>query len=394
MSNSKINGHIEIKDKRDCCGCTACESRCPVNAICMKEDDEGFLYPYVDINKCVNCGLCLQVCPLAEDNRNSEPLEIYAVKNAREEIREKSTSGGLFSAIARKILDEGGVVYGAAFKDDFTVKHIRADRNSRDKLTGSKYVQSDMQGIYRQVKADLAENKKVLFSGTPCRVDGLNKYLADIDRANLFTTDLICHAVPSPKIWKDYLEYITGNNAEKIMGVNFRSKKTSGWHNSTVRITGCDGEVIIDEKQNENFYYQMFFNHLIIRPGCYKCKYANLNRCGDITIGDYWGVENHYKWFDDDKGVTLAMLNTEKGREMFGDISGKCEFIPVEKEKCLQPPLLNPARPYPGREQFWEAYHSQGLAFAGKRIGLLPKSSADKVKILIFKIKSKLLNRK
>ena len=385
-----VKNHICIADKADCCGCTACYAICPHDAITMQAGAEGFQYPAVDEKKCVNCGLCIKTCPIRTGNQNEKTDSFYAVKHLQEEIRENSSSGGAFTAFAQTVLEHDGVIYGAAFDENFTVKHIRAEDQSWTALRTAKYVQSDMGDIFQRVKADLKDGREVLFSGTPCQIDGLRNYLKRVDTTRLITVDLICHGVPSPSIWRDYLSYISGNDPQSVGKINFRNKKGCGWHNSTVKITGTDGSVLVNQSQSQALFYKLFLNHVILRPSCFACQYANLKRAGDITIGDYWGVEKYHPELDDDRGISLVMINTPKGHRFLQNVKN-CQVVPVAEEECMQPNLKAPAEDFGEQDVFWRTYRKYGFAAACKRMGYLEKNLPDKLLVLYLKVRDKLV---
>lgn len=378
--------HIIINDKERCCGCTACYSACPQNAIGMFEDEEGFQYPKVDKNKCIDCGLCIQRCPLHTGNHAPETQYFYAVKHRQETVRAASSSGGVFSALAENIIGRSGIVYGAAYDADFNVCHIRTCGDDWKKLRSSKYVQSNMGDTFSHVKEDLKEGNDVLFTGTPCQIAGLKKYLSGVDTTKLLTVDLICHGVPSPGVWQDYLKTLKKKSTQEIGKINFRNKEGCGWHRSTLRIESPTGEVIVEQSHKEGFFSQLFFNHLIIRPSCFSCQYANINRVGDITIGDYWGVENAHPELDDNKGLSLVMANTPKGRNALEAVNSACEIIPVSQKTCMQPQLQEPARRYGGRDRFWWTYRRFGLEIAGKNAKLLPVKKWESPLLFLIRI--------
>lgn len=386
MSLENKPNHIVVADKKTCCGCTSCYAACPKDAIRMCEDDEGFKYPVVDEGKCIECGLCMKRCPILVGNHNEKTAHLYAVKHKQEDDRAASSSGGVFSAIAQGIVDGGGVVYGAAYDQEFNVSHIRTEDHDWQKLRTSKYVQSDMGDTFARVKEDLKAGREVLFTGTPCQVDGLKSYLNGTDTTKLITCDLVCHGVPSPKIWKDFLKYTTEKCGKEIAKINFRNKKDWGWHNSTLRIESTDGAVIADQTQSEGFYFKLFLSHRILRPCCFSCLYANLNRPGDITIGDYWGVEKHHPDWDDDKGLSLVMANSSKGLDLIAKISDACKVLPVLEEECMQPNLKGPSVDYGGRDFFWQTYKKHGLEYAGKQIGVLNTNQWEHMWFLLSKV--------
>ena len=349
----------------DCCGCSACASCCPAGAVRMCADQEGFLYPQVDPEKCIDCGLCEQVCPLKDAGRNvgrREPIRIFAVKNRDAAARMQSASGGAFPLFAAWMEKEGGVIYGAAYDQDFRVCHQRAEGPGEwKKFCTSKYVQSAMEDCFAQVKMDLEAGRPVLFSGTPCQVQGLKNYLKDVDTGKLLTCDLICRAVPSPLVWETWLGSIREQISGPVSKINFREKARTGWHNNSLTLTGKDGQVLYSETHGQNAFSKVFFQGLITRPACYHCAFASFERPGDITLGDYWGVEKNTPEFDDDQGISLVMCNTEKGLDVWDQVSAGAESFCVSKEQCRQPALEKPQEEPEGRKAFWEAYQKQGL---------------------------------
>lgn len=384
---------ILYQSKSDCCGCTACYSVCPVNAIRMTSDDEGFQYPVIDQHICVNCKKCESVCPLKTNNGNSEPIIIYAAKNKQDTERASSSSGGIFSLLAKYTQLKGGVIYGAAFDKCFVVRHMRAeDVGGWKKFCVSKYTQSDMGNTFQSVKSDLRKGKLVLFSGTPCQVDGLKRYLQN-DRVScerLITCDIVCHGTPSPQVWRDYINYLSRINKCRIGSVSFRDKESLGWHNSTLTIKNEKGQTILSETHKENFYSQLLFCHYILRPSCFKCKYASFSRPGDFTLGDFWGIEKKFAQFDDDKGISLVMVHTDKGQKIWQEIQNDTVFFSVTEEQCVQPNLVEPSIENPDRGNFWDWYKRYGLRRTGQKMGYLPASKAEKGLLFIYRVVNKL----
>lgn len=301
---------IQIKDKADCCGCTACASICPKDAITMEPDTLGFKYPKVDLDKCIDCGLCEKVCAFNDNydkSLNLKEPEIYAARHKDIHEIETSRSGAAFIAISDYILENGGIVYGVGYKDHFRVAHKRATtKEERNEFKGSKYVQSDLDGIFRQVKEDLKQGNTVLFSGTPCQTAGLNSYIGNKLRENLVLVDIVCHGVPGPYMWRDYLDYLEKKQGSKICWVNFRDKQEYGWaaHKETFKFVKGEGKM--------SFTY-LFYQNIMFRHSCGKCHFANTQRPSDITIADFWGWEKTDPEFNkDNKGVSLVLVNTEK----------------------------------------------------------------------------------
>ncbi len=378
--------------KYGCCGCSACYSVCPVNAISMKEDEEGFKYPHIDQNACISCNQCESVCPLKKENSKLNPIHIYAAKNKNEDVRRKSSSGGMFSLIANYVESKNGVIYGAAFDDNYNVLHMRAENTEKwKKFCVSKYVQSDLNDTFCDINKDLKSGRKVLFSGTPCQVDGLKRYLekTKTDTDNLLTCDIVCHGTPSPKVWGDYLEYLHNRYDKKIGFVSFRDKEKQGWHNSKLTIKDNKWNTILSEVHAENFYSQLLFRHYILRPSCHHCKFANFHRPGDFTLGDFWGIEKNFPKFDDDKGISLVMVNTKKGTDIWNIIHNDAECFEVTQEQAVQPNLVEPSQENSSRESFWNWYNKYGLKRIGQRMGYIPANTVEKMLIFLYRCKEK-----
>lgn len=385
---------IEIKNPADCCGCTACASICAHDAITMKPDALGFLYPEVDKDKCVNCGLCEKVCAFNDHYDKSLNLEkplAYGARHKDMNEVETSRSGAAFIAISDYILEQGGVVYGAGYTDHFRVVHKRATtKEERDEFKGSKYVQSDMTGVFRQVKKDLRDGLTVLFSGTPCQTSGLNSYVGKRLRENLFLVDIVCHGVPSPYMWRDYIAYLEKKQGSPIVWVNFRDKQKYGWaaHHETFKFKNGGGKM--------SFTY-LFYKHIMFRKSCGNCHFTNIKRPSDITIADFWGWENTDSAFNaDNKGVSLVLLNTEKGRKLFDAVQDRMNTIPAELDKCLQPNMQHPSEMHPQSEKFFSDYTRKGFKYVMWKYGenypptFLRKKSKrllDKIKRFIKKMK-------
>lgn len=350
---------IRINDPADCCGCTACASICNHDAITMVPDALGFLYPKVDESKCVECGLCEKVCAFNDNYDKSLNLpkpDAYAARHKDMDEIMKSRSGAAFVAISDYILEQGGVVYGAGYKDHFRVAHKRAiSKEERDEFRGSKYVQSDLTGVFRMVKQDLKDGLTVLFSGTPCQTSGLHSYVGKKLMENLVLIDIVCHGVPGPYIWRDYLAFLEKKQGDTILVVNFRDKEVFGWkaHRETFKFRMGGGKM--------SFTY-VFYQHIMFRHSCGKCHFCNTTRPSDITIADFWGWEKTDPNINqDDKGVSLVLVNTPKGREIFEAVKDKLNTIPAELENCLQPNLQHPSVIHPKRMDFEKEYIKYGF---------------------------------
>lgn len=304
---------IKILDKKNCTGCGACANICPHNCISMCYDEEGFLYPKVDEKKCVECHLCEKICPLKKPLQPSKkPLDIEAAINANEEIRLESSSGGVFSSLADYVLDSGGIVVGAAYAEDWDVEHIViSSKTELNRLRGSKYVQSQTKNIYKQIFNYLLEGKLVLFSGTPCQISGLKSFLKK-EYDNLITIEIFCHGVPSTLVYKKYIHEIS--NGEPISYVNMRAKP-EGWKQYHFAINNYS------VAWRDDLYMKAFVGDLTLRPSCYDCKHKDGRSGSDIGLGDFWGVKAKHKELDDDKGLSLIFLYSEKGKSILEQLT-------------------------------------------------------------------------
>ena len=323
---------IEKIEKNYCSGCGLCVNICPKQAILMKEDEEGFLSPTIDKSKCINCGMCYYKCPINNEEKNSNKNLSYACYSKDEYLRMNSSSGGLFGVIAKRVLKEHGVVFGAAFAENMSVIHKYIEKEDElIKLLGSKYVQSSIGNAYKDVKYFLSLNKKVLFSGTPCQVRGLNNFLGK-KYNNLITIDIICHGVPSPKIWNKYLDFREKKDKEKPGVISFRNKD-NGWNKFNIVFKYKNKKYIMDH--NKDIYMQSFLLNSCLRNSCYNCKSKGDSRSSDFTLGDFWGIDNIDSKMNDDKGVSLLIINTDKGKEYFDKISNDIIKIPVSYERAV-----------------------------------------------------------
>lgn len=329
--------HIDVTIKEECCGCTACMSICPVNAIEMQEDEDGFLYPIVSEEKCIKCGLCKKVCPVLNARVEKKEQKGYILNNKNEEIRKDSTSGGAFTSIANYVLKKDGIVFGAAFSDDYKiVKHKWIDKNGDIAIfRGSKYVQSYLGGSFKEVKEFLLQDKYVCFSGTPCQIEGLKRYLQK-DYEKLITIDVMCHAVPSPLVWKKYYEYIKKYklNDEDINKVLFRDKSRYGFKYSCMTIKSDN--YIYSEGVETDPYLRAFFGDLSDRPSCYKCAFKKQYHESDFSIWDCFIAEEFDKKLDDDKGTSRMLLNTPKAMNIFEDIKDDFNFDVINVETLVK----------------------------------------------------------
>ncbi len=353
----------EGQKKQDCCGCTACSSICPVGAIKIRSDAKGFRYPQVDQDKCIHCNKCRKVCPMEMTlvGKDADP-DVYAVQNKNPDITAESSSGGMFTLLAQEIIAQGGTVYGAVFDSRFLVTHRRAQTMEQvAPMRTSKYVESDISGCFRNVAGDLSSGKPVLFTGTPCQVSSMNRYLElrRIDTSAYYTCDNICHGVPSRMVWKDYLDIMKTKYMkpeDQITGINMRSKKVS-WKKQVMEIRTQDG--CIKEAEEALSFNRLFLTLNLNRSSCFNCRYTSYARPADFSLGDFWNVEQAgITSFDTTKGVNEVLVNTDKGRELFEKIRDKAEVAKTDKEKAWQPHLEYSAAAPKTRTAFWEAYTS------------------------------------
>lgn len=361
---------LTVFDRReDCCGCTACRSICPTNAISMETDAEGFLYPRIDAYLCIDCGLCRQTCAFQkgyDSSSNFQSPYVFAVKHSSDEVRARSSSGGFFTAISDHVLNMGGLVYGAAFTDGFRVIHRRVRTiEGRDLLRGSKYVQSEMEHCFLDVKHDLEERLFVMFTGTPCQCASLRRYLetAEVETLSLITLDIICYGTPSYKPFKDFIAFLEEEEGCKVCEFKFRSKE-KGW-GSTETVVYEDGRGDFISRRSQ-LYKKLFFSNLCLRPCCHECRYTNLKRASEITMADFWGIEDTLPEFKDDLGVSVVLLNNAKGRELFGKLQDCLISVESSLQACLskQSALKTPAAKRPERQEFWKDYAAYGFRHA------------------------------
>lgn len=324
----------KICNKNDCCGCLACKNICPKNAIYIKEDEQGFEYPEINSQICINCGLCKKVCPILngkEEEKNTS--NAFAIYNKNTEIRMESSSGGIFTEIAKQIINDEGIVFGAIFDDKFNVLHKGIDNiENLWKIRGSKYLQSKIGDTYKQSKQELENGRKVLFTGTPCQIEGLYTYLGK-DYEKLYTQDLICHGVPSAKVWRKYIEYREKQDSGKIKKISFRNKYNKGWNNYQTCFEYEDKQISIDH--HEDLYMRLFLSDMVLRPSCYSCKFKKKHRRSDITLADFWGIDEILPKMNDEKGTSLVLVNSKKGQELFKHINENVYIEKVDFEEAI-----------------------------------------------------------
>ena len=372
---------LTLTDKTKCCGCGACANSCPKNCIAMVADEEGFLSPQVDKSACVNCGLCEKVCPILNKPQTFPVLETYAAKHKNAEVKLKSSSGGMFTALAEVILKEGGVVFGAGFDKEWNVVHTYAENlTDLDKLRRSKYVQSDTENTYQQAKQFLEQGRKVLFTGTPCQIAGLRNYLGK-EYENLLTAQLICHGTPSPGVWSAFLK--ENFNKNDIKNINFRDKHF-GWSANYLSFLFSDGLLCahgmrrtLAEKLFErvpgkrkigyiyrNVFLRAFLAELISRRSCFVCAFRGKeNQFADFTMGDLWG-----KWpeiitsQDKREGMSVLTANTAKAKHLLNSLSLVTQPIDFDRVARINFPLLSSPVAHPKRAEFFARYRTENVS--------------------------------
>ena len=375
---------IHISEKKYCCGCSACVQRCPKQCISLTEDSEGFSYPSVDEQKCVDCGLCEKVCPLLNHAQKIVPLEVLAVKNPNEEERMASSSGGVFLPLAREIINQGGVVFGAVYDEQWEVHHVYAEKiEDVYPMMGSKYLQSRIENTYKEAEQFLRQGREVLFVGSPCQIAGLRTFLRNKEYPNLLAVDFLCHGVPSPGVWRRYLaetysgyeakdqsrlQATAGKNSVLLSSLNakspigdikFRDKTGSGWKKFrfVVRQKSASkadqNTVLSSDIHYTNPFMRGFLSNIYLRPSCYECKCKNGVNHSDLTIGDYWAARVIDQDFDDDKGLGLVLVNTVKGKAFFDKLGMVVRESTLEKANLCNGGLNEHTEQHPKRNLFF-----------------------------------------
>lgn len=354
--------HVGEKEKDECCGCGACAVTCPAGAISISPNEEGFLYPAVAESKCIGCKKCLQTCAFDNafcEKEGCEPIQTYIARARDDEILKKSASGGMFTVLSDGALDRGACVYGAVYNEDGSVAHIRTtSKNGRDRMRGSKYVQSDTHHVFEGVVQDLNDGKEVFFTGTPCQIAGLRSYLTKnrVDISTLFLCEIICHGVCSPAVFKDYLYFISKSTG-KIISVNMRDKKYGGGYNMTIQ-----GENnTYHKKGSDDPYIRLFQLNLPLRSSCFSCPMKRLDRVSDITIGDFQKVSVYFPEYADQKGISAVLVNTPKGEKLFDATKSRLDYKECSLEAIMQPNLHTQIENSFKRERFFREYREKSF---------------------------------
>lgn len=402
---------ISITQKQDCCGCNACAQICPKQCITMQEDNEGFLYPRVDTENCIDCHLCERICPVSNHGMERKPLKVYAAINKDEEVRKQSSSGGIFTALAEQVIKQGGVVFGARFDEQWQVKHDYTETmEGLAAFRGSKYVQSQIGNSYQEAEQFLKVGRKVLFSGTPCQIAGLRNYLRK-EYDNLLAIDFICHGVPSPMVWRRYLKEEVARQCDRknsvlshpiheedvlVEGISFRDK-TMGWKKfsfaltlSTTNGSGDKIQFCSCSPMTKNEYLRGFMSNVYLRPSCYSCAFKCLKSKSDITLGDFWSIRLYNKQLDDNQGLSLMLLNNNRGLCSANAIRSEVAFYSIpDYDINSNLALMNSVVASNKRSCFYDLYNTHN-SFMVLIHDILKLSFEEKVKLYMLKIKRRL----
>lgn len=367
------------KTKTECCGCSACEQICPQNCIKMDRDSEGFLYPTTNFKQCIECNKCIQICPIknirkvpSNNTAKGSPLA-YGGWHKDDSVRYDSSSGGAFTLFAEKIIAQGGIVYGCTLNQNMKAVHIGVENETElYRLRGSKYVQSDIGNIYSKVKKEISTGRKVLFVGTPCQAAGLYFYLRKKTYENLYIMDFICHGVPSPKVFEEYIHQLEHNKGSKIVSFRFRNKDY-GWKQFGqlgTEVKFANNMTVRKYPAFRDSFMNGFSNDVYLRPSCYDCQFKVLPKeYSDFTIADFWGVNSVSKNLYDGKGTSLILVHNEHGMNLWNQVKDKCYFEQVKLERAIygNASLLQSAKENPKRTQFFMDFEKKGFSYVEKK---------------------------
>ena len=413
---------INIQNKPDCCGCSACVQRCPKQCISLHEDEEGFLYPKVDIDTCIDCGLCEKVCPVIHQAEERIPLDVFAAKNPNEVIRMESSSGGVFTQLAEQTIDTGGVVFGVKWNEHFEAAHAFTEtKEGLAAFRGSKYVQSQVGDTFKQAEQFLKQGRQVLYSGTPCQIAALKLFLRK-EYENLLAVDFICHGTPSPGVFRWYLSEELAQEAARQSGekiqfrpslpipsiakadvlareqgfeiedIRFRDKRV-GWKKYSFVLSlkklskatgaGEKNSVSLSYVVMEHAYMEGFLKDLYLRPSCYACPAKSGKSKADITLGDYWGIQSLMPELDDDKGISALSINTEKGREAIHSTTAELHVTPYE-DLCKKNPAIKRSCLVPPKRTIFFANTKESFHLRIKRLCRIPLKRKIKMVVVSF----------
>ena len=361
-----IVDYLDLIPREDCTGCSACASACPAECVSLAADERGFLHPVLDHSKCIDCGLCKRVCPVLNEDSFKSPVgsQFISCKHRDDDVRRNSSSGGFFYELANTVISDGGVVCGARFSSDFKkVYHSLAFTFEEfQPMRVSKYVQSEMRDTYHRVRDVLKTGKKVLFTGTPCQVAGLKAFLMK-DYDNLISVEVVCHGVPSQKVWDHYLSSLEKEYDSKVSYVSFRDKR-EGWRNYNITI-GFDNGTVFSEPSKDNAYMNSFLTDLNIRESCTRCHFKRFASGADITMGDFWGSTELGETYSDDVGISLVGLHTEKAKLLFETLQSSLKGVKRLSEKeafVFNESYAQSAYDHPSRNLFFDRFDKEGLS--------------------------------
>ena len=368
--------YFETLFKYECCACTACEHSCRVHAISLKPDEEGFLYPLIDKDKCINCGICRRVCPVEHPEYNNGQIpEVYAAKAKNIKQRKKSSSGGMFYVVATWIIHQGGIVYGATMDAQHQVKHIGVNNmDGLEMLRGSKYVQSDLRNIFVDIKDRLEEGRWCYFVGTGCQVAGLKAFLRK-DYETLLTSDLVCHGVPSQWLFDQHIQYLETKYKGKVLEYQFRNNES--WGGSEIfKLLTCNGKRKMYRFPSYSLspYLYSFMNTMTCRRSCYDCKFACIPRQGDITLGDYWGIKESFPEMDTSAGVSLVLVNNVKGKQVIERIRCDCDLFESSLNEAVKynGNLMRASEKHELRDILYSEIHEKGYSLIAETTLRMP----------------------
>lgn len=396
---SKMNRYLENKQASDCCGCSACAQKCPKQCLTMHPDKDGFLFPEVVNDTCIDCGLCSKVCPLENKVTSNTAPKFYGAYNVNTMDIKNSSSGAIYPALGKWIIAQGGVVFGASLDEKHNLYHIATSAEEEFvKTLGSKYFQSDIKETYKECKADLDSGKLVLFTGTPCQIHGLKCFLRK-DYQNLYTADVICHGVPSSKMFNAYVAYLEKKHQAELIDINFRDKKRNGW-SITLRYTmkypnGKVKDYYLISKLSE--YFMAFLSGSIARESCYSCPFSSLDRPGDITMGDFWGYQKKRPDLKHEDGLSLIISNTQKGSELIEILSKNGIAFNEVDELCVKASenknLYFPTKRPEIRDKVYNELEHEGFEFIAAKYFRRSQTFKNKMKNYLPRFVVKLLKK-
>lgn len=364
-----------FSDASQCCGCAACADACPVEAVYILEDGLGFSYPQINSEICIGCGRCQSVCAFQNSGEKNTPIASYALRNKSKEKVSASSSGAFFPEIAQCVIEEGGSVFACAFDSELNAVHMKAQSAEElDKFKGSRYIQSKTEGIFKAVKESLSDGK-VLFVGTSCQVDALKKYLGK-PRSNLITVDVICRGVPSQRLFDDYIDSLEKARGARVVSYSFRAKKIKG-EIQDIYAEFSNGKTYSRAPSDDDFK-SMYAKTLTLRPSCYSCKYNSVNRVGDLTLGDFWGINKVMPDFAGSNGNSLIIVSSQKGKALFDKVKERFDYREAKTEDIMQPSLVKPAEETQQVKEFREDYKAHGYSYVVSKY--CPRSAMDKFK--------------